>query len=409
LIFNPINGETSKNYMAKRIEANITPQVLIWARETAGFDLNSASKKLKLPVSKITAWEEGTLKPTISQLRLIAKIYRRPFAVFYLKEKPREFDVIHDYRRIKDSLPIENMSNLLLEIRITKSRRENALELSDYLDKKIKVFNYVINENESYINIAKYIRELLGISVENQFGWKDKYKALSNWKEAIENLDVLVFQAGGIPVNEVRGFSIWNEMYPIIVMNRKDNPFGKIFTLLHEFCHLLLKKEGICNDFLSGEINNHSDQSIEVLCNYVAGAVLVPGDSLLSQPAVKNTSTTYQWQLSELKQLSEQYCVSKEVVLRRLLIIGKTTPDYYKKLQASFDKKPELEKGKKKKGFLPPFKKSMLNNGNPFIKLVLDAYYQEKITANKVSDYLDVRIKHIDTIEKKLIENMMQG
>jgi len=46
--------------MSSRDEALITPSVMQWAREQAGFDVEDASEKLKRPVEEIQAWEDGS-------------------------------------------------------------------------------------------------------------------------------------------------------------------------------------------------------------------------------------------------------------------------------------------------------------------------------------------------------------
>ncbi|MGZ9034940.1 MAG: ImmA/IrrE family metallo-endopeptidase [Rhodospirillales bacterium] len=60
-------------------------------------------------------------------------------------------------------------------------------------------------------------------------------------------MGVLVFQATRVEMDEVRGFSIAEPVLPVIVVNRKDAPSGRTFSLLHEFTHLLLRRSGICD------------------------------------------------------------------------------------------------------------------------------------------------------------------
>ena len=38
-----------------------------------------------------------------------------------------------------------------------------------------------------------------------------------------------------------------------------------------------------------------------------------------------------------------------------------------------------------------------------FVRLVLDSYHQEKITANDLSSFLEVRLKHIAKIEHAVL------
>ncbi|HMP30799.1 MAG TPA: helix-turn-helix transcriptional regulator [Saprospiraceae bacterium] len=66
-------------------KAFITPNVLKWARESARMTEETAAAKIpKLTVEKLKEWEEGTSQPTIRQAQILAKAYKRPFALFFL-------------------------------------------------------------------------------------------------------------------------------------------------------------------------------------------------------------------------------------------------------------------------------------------------------------------------------------
>jgi transcriptional regulator with XRE-family HTH domain len=44
-------------------------------------------------------WEDGTSQPTIRQAQILAKAYKRPFALFFLPEVPRDFQPLQDFRK----------------------------------------------------------------------------------------------------------------------------------------------------------------------------------------------------------------------------------------------------------------------------------------------------------------------
>ena len=69
-------------------KANITPNVLRWARESARMPLEIAVGKIpRLTVEKLKEWEDGTSQPTIRQAQTLAKAYKRPFALFFLPDR----------------------------------------------------------------------------------------------------------------------------------------------------------------------------------------------------------------------------------------------------------------------------------------------------------------------------------
>src|SRR5688572_11732833 len=79
-------------------KAYITPNVLKWARESARMTLEVAAAKISITAEKLAQWEEGNGQPTIRQAQALAKSYKRPFAVFFLPEIPRDFQTLQDFR-----------------------------------------------------------------------------------------------------------------------------------------------------------------------------------------------------------------------------------------------------------------------------------------------------------------------
>ena len=115
--------------MSKRIEAIVKPDLLIWARESAGFTKKDAAHKLGVKLQKLEDWEDGISRPTIKQLRKLGKQYKRPIAVFYLDEQPIDFQPLHDFRRISGTIGFQQPVQLNFEIRQAIYRRQVALNL----------------------------------------------------------------------------------------------------------------------------------------------------------------------------------------------------------------------------------------------------------------------------------------
>lgn len=380
--------------MNKKIEALVEPALLIWARESLGFDVPTAAKKIQVKPEKLELWEKGDAKPSIAQLKKLAHLYKRPLAIFYLPTPPKDFDALRDFRRLTDTQPSIYSSELLFLMRDVQEKREMFLELLEITESDVNEFKTTITRSQNVPLIALNIRQLLGITFEKQLSWKSLYDALNAWKLAIENLGVLVFQSSEVAVAEMRGFSIYNVRYPVIVINAKDSPAGRIFTLLHEFVHLTLKDGGICDLEERG-----LEKDTEVFCNYVAGEILVPETILKERPEVKNVSGTRDWTDDELKDMADAFRVSTEVILRRLVIIRKATNAFYDKKRKEFvEHSAALRKDKKKGGFMPVSDKVVRNYGKAYVQTVLNAYYSDSIGASAVSDYLGVRLKHLDRI-----------
>ncbi len=63
-------------------EALINPQILAWARESAGFYIEEAAKKIPIEPDKLRSCEIGNDRLTISQLRKLCNVYKRLLAFF---------------------------------------------------------------------------------------------------------------------------------------------------------------------------------------------------------------------------------------------------------------------------------------------------------------------------------------
>jgi DNA-binding XRE family transcriptional regulator len=80
-------------------KAFITPNVLKWARESARMTEEIAAAKVSVSIEKLKEWEDGTSQPTIRQAQTLAKSYKRPFAIFFLPDIPRDFQPLQDFRK----------------------------------------------------------------------------------------------------------------------------------------------------------------------------------------------------------------------------------------------------------------------------------------------------------------------
>jgi Zn-dependent peptidase ImmA (M78 family) len=387
--------------MPQRIEAIINPQLLVWAREEAGLDINDIAEKIKTKPARIRSWESGEEFPSISQLRKIAKFTGRHIAVFYLPQMPKKEKKINDFR-VPPNMPIPKLSsNLLFEIRNVRQKREEALELAKILEAEISPIRKSIKIDDDIEKTAIEIRKILGISDEIQFKWNERKIALIEWIAAIEKMDALVFQTSKISNEEMSGFTIRERLLPVIVLNSKDYESRRIFTLMHELAHILLNNGGICS-LRFNEPSDSIDYQPETFCNYLAGSILVPRTALLSDRIVSGKRSNRKWTNEELTALANKFCVSREVILRRLLILGKTTKDYYLQKRSDFIREFAKLKVEKKEGRKHWPSEYLRNNGVKFARLVLSAYYRDHINLSDVSDYLGMKLKHLSWIEQKV-------
>ena len=207
--------------------------------------------------------------------------------------------------------------------------------------------------------MAIKIRNDLKVDAQTQFHWKDENIALNEWKKVLENRGILVFQIG-MPIEETRGFSLTDNKTPAVVLNLRDSINGRIFSLFHEYAHLLLDKSGIC-DMEEQDYLQQEDKAIERFCNHFAGAILVPKDVLLAHDLVKPRK----WSDELIEKIARSFKVSQEVILRRLVIFSLASRDLYKRKHEEWLIKAK-EKQKEKRPFKISQPKNVSNKMAPF-------------------------------------------
>jgi Zn-dependent peptidase ImmA (M78 family) len=387
--------------------ANINGDLLRWARETMNLDMEIAAKKIGVKTERLSECEANKASLTINQLRIAANVYKRPLAAFYLPEPPKDFYVPHDYRRVPGGRVRPLSAELITAIRTALYHRTLACELAETADEPVTNFVGSASLTTPIDLLAKKIRKLLDISLDEQKSWNGQYDALNIWKDAIERAGVLVFHFTGVAVDEARAFSISEQPFPVISINGSDSPNGRVFSIFHELGHLYLGHGGTC-DFQEGEETPEVEQSEEVFCNALAGAILVPTEDLQLQVDVKQASARSQWQNDQLTNLARLYSVSSQVILRRLFAIGKTSKFFYQ------DKQKELitlaAERKKNKGFISVPQRVIRAVGQPFLRIVLSAYRREVITSSDLAEYIGARLKHLPSIESRLMgRNLLTG
>jgi len=396
--------------MTASVKALVKGDLLVWARVSAHLNVEEAARKAQVKEKQLVAWEIGESQPSIPQLRKLGRVYKRPLAVFYLPKPPKGFDTLRDFRRLPQDMVGRQSPELAFEIRRARSRREIALDLyQELVGEDPKAFSATARADEDPETVAVRLREHLGVKLGEAASWRTVYDAFNRWRNALEETGVLVFQAEDVQVSEVRAFSLSEVLFPVVVVNIKDAVVGRIFSMLHEAAHLMLREGGLC-DF--EEESARAQERIEVFCNRVAGATLMPQASVLAEEVVRQHKGM-QWFDDEIALLAQRYRVSREALVRRLLVLGKTSEGFYrrkrKQLQAANEaQREEIEQrkalGVETGGFAPPDRMAVSKAGPFFVRLVLDSYHQEKITANDLSSFLEVRLKHIPKIEHAVLD-----
>jgi len=368
-------------------KVHVNPEILKWARTSLAINIEKAANIANITPERYEKWELGEEKPTIAKLRNLANLYKRPLAVFFLSKVPQDVPQPRDFRVLYEGAVQELTKNSRLAIRKAQWYQSVARELmidlgysGEFTRKDMLTLNTPVQ------NAVKNIRKMSFVS---QMAWETKYIALKNWREYIESQGIFVFQFN-MPLEEMRGFSLVRDGYPsIIVLNSTDSVNGRIFTLFHEFGHVLLNQAGICCP-QEIEFRGEKHDRVERYCNEFAGNFLIPTDELQKMKLRGGVDLDF------VCSLAQKCKVSNFVVLRRLYDIGKLDYKHYEEYYKVLLKK--IKKSEAKGGDF--YKNIFAERGKKFIRLVVEAESSNSISTSKALDILGVKLSSYDRVRE---------
>jgi Zn-dependent peptidase ImmA (M78 family) len=384
--------------MPRSIPALVKPKLLVWARESLGLSIAQAAERTKFELETLKAWEDGSEAPSIAQLRKLGEAYKRPIAVFFLAEPPQGFAPQREFRRLAGILPGKESPELLLALRWAVFRREAAMELHRIIGEAPHRIRTELHPRMGVEEAGQRIRELLGVTWRSQTEWPSAYEALNAWRSAMEAKGVLVFQSSGVELEEMRGTCIPDQPLPVILLNSKDAPHGRIFSLLHEFAHILLHAGGHETSRMVG-VRSPEEQPLEIAANAFAAAALLPAHAFTE--TVEQYAGAAEGDDDALRRLAQKVKVSPEVILRRLVTLRKAPEGVYRRKRDAWGATLWYVRGPVG-GPVPMEVRTIASDGRGYTRLVMNAYDQRLISTSAASDYLGVKPRHFTNIRREL-------
>jgi Zn-dependent peptidase ImmA (M78 family) len=253
--------------MAER--AFITAKVFKWARESARISVELAASKVSVSTDKIKEWEAGVSFPTIRQAQILAKAYKRPFAIFFLPDIPNDFQPLQDFRKAGSEELSTSSLFIIREVQqkqswISETKKENNDEVIPFVGK------FSLKDNP--VVVAQDILNTLNI-------YPIKYSSnnpILEWIDKAESNGIFISRTSFIhsrlklDSDEIQGFAIADKYAPFVFINSDDWNAPQLFTLVHELAHIWIAETGISNDVEPSlkEVSNYNP--IEIFCNEVA-------------------------------------------------------------------------------------------------------------------------------------------
>ena len=281
---------------------------------------------------------------------------------------------------------------------ITKNKTISGISISDLknieYETKSKLETAKLTDNPE--TVALRFREKFSLTEEKQRKFKTSYELFNYLRDILEEMNIYLFQFS-MPVEDARGFVFVDESPNVVVVNTKDNIEARIFSLMHEFAHILLGESVID---LPDATYIYKDK-VEKWCNEFSSTFLLPKNLAKSAFDTNKENLTKK---ETLKYLSNKYKVSKAMLILNMLKLKYIEKNDYDAILARFKKeeiKPKKEGEKATGGGIPSEVRCLSEVGNKFVSLVANNYDKEYITYSDALNYLSIKSRNFDKVLSK--------
>ncbi len=362
----------------------------------------TAAAKTKVSVEKLRKWELGSDFPTIRQAQALAKAYKRPFALLFLSEPPRDFQPLKDFRK-KGAKPLGTGSVFIIREIQEKQAWISEVNQEGQEPKAEFVGRFSIRDNPAVV--AADILRTLRIEPGSQ------NSPMRDWIDKAESAGIFISRTSFIhsrltlAKDEFQGFAIADPHAPFIFINSNDYDAPQLFTLVHEISHLWIATSGISDHVEPTLEVPNGLEPVELFCNEVAANALIPGRVLEALPPDTFTSG------EQLYRQSRRLGISSLVLLVRALKAKRISFPQYRQLRSAaeskfeaFVKREEEKKAKQKASTGGPnyYLLQVNRNSRLFTEAVLTAYREGYIEPTQASSLLNVKVNKFPKLEEQL-------
>ncbi len=195
------------------------------------------------------------------------------------------------------------------------------------------------------IHVSHKMRKVLNLDLGKQ------QEAIPTWTEALRHFigqadatGVLVMVSSVVGSNnhrkldpkEFRGFTLADELAPLVFINGADTKAAQMFTLAHELVHIWIGQSAISD----AGVSRLPSKKVERWCNQVAAELLVPLETF-EKEVDRNAELR-----EELNRLARRFKVSTLVILRRMYDIGFLNDDiYWEAYEQELQRLRKIQKG----------------------------------------------------------------
>lgn len=387
-------------------KAFITPKLLKWARESARMSEEASAGKVSVTVDKLKEWEEGISHPTIRQAQTLAKAYKRPFALLFLSEIPKDFQPLQDFRKSGSKELTTSSIFIIREIQQKQSWISNVYNENNE-EKLLFVGRFSIKNAPQVVS-----QDILKTLNVNPAAYKTD-TPIREWIDAAEKNGIFVSRTSFIhsrmklDSEELQGFAIADPYAPFVFVNSEDWNAPQLFTLVHELAHVWIAETGISNA-IEPEIRNRDKFNvIEIFCNEVAANALIPTSiiSNIDKTVFKNAQNVFK--------AAKNLGVSSFAFLVRAFNLNLISQTVYHNLKRQaeieyqiFLKKEEekriIQKLKENSGGPNPYLLRLNKNSRLFTQVVLDSLRSGFVQPTQASFLLGTPVNNFHKLEAQI-------
>ena len=342
-----------------------------------------AAPRIGVSPDRLRLAEAGEGELTLIQARKAANVYERPFAVLFLPAPPDEDAVDVQFRRFRDAPALPWAHEMRALGRRVPALQEEAGALFEAIDEPPRWRDALdlFRQDENLALLGERIRELVGVSLDDQKAAARNdpqgFRAFRVWREAIEGLGILVLQDGSLGLEEMRGFAAPHERVPAIVINTNDDVKSRLFTMLHEFSHVLSPVPD----------ENRSDE--------FAGVTLMPPAEFADDFRTAQGTTL----LARIDATARAYSVTSDAAAVRIGWLGVMDWDAIARVRAEIRQRGGSG-GKAKGG--NHYRNVVVRMGPGFVAKVLGAVTQGTVSELGAARLLNVRVDGLGPLRREL-------
>lgn len=366
--------------MAERI-SNVNWQRIEWCCAERRITLDELSTATGVPASAFDRLAQGNDALTYNQLHSIATYFGRG-VLFFLEEgqvDPRNLFTSGFRTLANQKNEIDGSVKKIIER--AEWQRQAYLSLREEIeDDNVADFEPPDLQGVSIEQAAEMVRTWLAL---------DGLHSFDEYRRAVERKGVLVFRTNGyqgkwqVPkASPILGFAIYHDQFPLIVVRKTKYESRQTFTLFHELAHILLHKESVIDD----EDDFRQQTGKEREANRFAGLVLIP-KRLLATIRIADMPDEASQIDSWLKPHRAAWGVSTEVILLRLIEGRRIDRAVYTAYREWQDQQRIEEEGGGSREYRYREPRHLFGDG--YVRTVLSALEQRRITLTKASKFLD--------------------